>query len=444
MTRNNGLAAPKISYVDIYGKALTDAFPTKFLDDTAHKVGLVKRERKIKPVVLFWAFVFTVGVHIERSLSMLKRNYLRMHKTKLSDSSWYERFSPELAEYFHQCAIHGIEHLAETAHRAVSERLKTFLDVIIADSTVIRLNEKLAKYWPTTRTRKAAAGVKVSVIVSAFANSLKSVSIFGERTNELKTLRIGPWIKGRILLFDLGYYAHQLFARIKDNDGYFVSRVKEIADPLIISSLRSCRGNSIDLAGKHIRDVLPRLRREVLDLIVEIELKRRAYNGKRKGDTERFRLVAIYNKDERRYHLYITNICAAVLSAEEIAKLYSARWEIELVFKELKSKYAFDVIKTTKKFIVEALIWSTIVVLLVSRIIYLEVRRMGEEQGKSAVRFTQMRWSSLFARGTELYLTTVMMYLGIDYTLDDYHQVQMSEALDPHVNRKRFRDGLWA
>jgi hypothetical protein len=128
MTQSNLQASPKIPFVDIFGKALTDAFPTKFLDDTAREVGLVKRERKIKPVVLFWAFVFTVGVHIERSLSMLKRNYLRMHKTSLSDSSWYERFSPELAEYFHQCVIHGIEHLAQTAHRAVSERLKSFLD----------------------------------------------------------------------------------------------------------------------------------------------------------------------------------------------------------------------------------------------------------------------------------------------------------------------------
>jgi len=433
-----------IPYVDIFGKTLTEAFPTQFLDQTAKDTRLVKRERKIKPALLFWAFVFTIGVRIERSLSMLKRNYEIMSRTTLSDSSWYERFSPELAEFFHRCAIRGIEHLAQGSHRAVSERLKAFLDVIIADSTVIRLNEKLAKYWPTTRTRKAAAGIKVGVIVSAFANSLKSVSIFGERTSELKTLRIGPWIRDRILIFDLGYYAHQLFARIKDNKGYFISRVKNIADPLIISSLRSCRGNSIDLVGKHIREVLPRLQRQVLDLIVEVKLKRRSYNGKMSGDTERFRLVAIYNIEDRKYHLYITNICAAVLTAEEIAKLYGARWEIELVFKELKSKYAFDAIKTTKKFIVEALVWSTIVVLLVSRLIYNEVRIIGETQGKSIVRFTQMRWSTIFAEGSDKYLMAVMQYLGMEFTIGDLIAVQTSEALDPHVNRKRFRDGLWA
>jgi len=37
-----------------------------------------------------------------------------------------------------------------------------------------------------------------------------------------------------------------------------------------------------------------------------------------------------------------------------------------------------------------------------------------------------------------------MQYLGIDFTIGDLIAIQTSEALDPHVNRKRFREGLWA
>jgi putative transposase len=37
------------------------------------------------------------------------------------------------------------------------------------------------------------------------------VSLYAETTNDLKTLRIGPWIKDRILLIDLGFYKYQVF-----------------------------------------------------------------------------------------------------------------------------------------------------------------------------------------------------------------------------------------
>ncbi len=47
-----------------------------------------------------------------------------------------------------------------------------------------------------------AAGIKVSCIVSAVADGVKSVKIFPERTSEIKTLRIGFWVKDRILLID--------------------------------------------------------------------------------------------------------------------------------------------------------------------------------------------------------------------------------------------------
>jgi len=64
---------------------------------------------------------------------------------------------------------------------------------------------------------------------------------------------------------------------------------------------------------------------------------------------EEFRLIAIYNQDDEKYHAYITNISDELLTAKDIADLYRGRWEIELVFKELKSKYQLDIVETTNE-----------------------------------------------------------------------------------------------
>jgi len=177
---------------------------------------------------------------------------------------------------------------------------------------------------------------------------------------------------------------------------------------------------------------------------VDIPFKRRKYKGKSRMDVKRFRVVAVYITKRWKYHTYITDIDCNTLTAEEIAKLYGARWEIELIFKELKSRYAFDMIKTSKPHIVKALIWSAILTLIASRIVYHLIRKIGESQGKPVVRFTQMRWSTVFSEGAYFYLSLVMKYLKMDITGKELLQVHIDQALDPHVNRDRFREGLWS
>ncbi|MCD4844218.1 MAG: transposase [Methanosarcinales archaeon] len=92
--------------------------------------------------------------------------------------------------------------------------------------------------------------------------------------------------------------------------------------------------------------------------------------------------------DTKKYHVYLTSISSDVLGAEDIAKLYGARWDIELIFKELKSRYALDVVNTTNPDIVEAYIWIAMLTLLVSRRIYNIVRSLNPEKLK--VRYTQL------------------------------------------------------
>ena len=149
----------------------------------------------------------------------------------------------------------------------------------------------------------------------------------------MKTLKIGPWVKDIILLIDLGFYKYQLFSRIVENGGSFVSRLKSNANPLIVGTnqVRNTRG--VDLNGKHLKDIKLEKSDDIFDVNVEVSFDRRSYRGESKKDNKIFRLVAIYNTEAEEHHFYLTNISSDILNASEVAAVYSGRWEVELIFK---------------------------------------------------------------------------------------------------------------
>jgi len=58
---------------------------------------------------MLWSLVFSVGPAMQRTLSDMKRDYELGSKTRLSDGSWFPRFSPELVSFLKACVIRAIE-----------------------------------------------------------------------------------------------------------------------------------------------------------------------------------------------------------------------------------------------------------------------------------------------------------------------------------------------
>jgi len=425
---------------------LEEIFPDEWVDQTAVETGFIKRERKIDSVAFLWVMILSYGVRLQQTLVGLKRNYERCTGLTLSDGSWHDRFTPELVSFLKCCVSRAIEHSSQRVTRILSERLTQFEDVLIQDSTIVRLHECFANVWPAARTKKVAAGVKVSTLISAVSNGPKRVEIHGERTSEVKTLKIGPWVKNRILLLDLGFYKHQGLARIVENGGSFVTRLKSNVNPHIVSSNIVHRGRSIDISGKKLRDIEPRLNRECLDAMVEICFKRRKYKGKSRYDTMEVRLVGVWDNENEEYHFYLTNIGSDVLSAKEVSALYRCRWEVELVFKELKSRYALDQVKTSSKYAVLALIWLSILTLLVSRQLYHVIRKKAPP-GVKLARYTQLRWANAFMENAPFLLMSILNRIYDDWdpvsNMELVMAVYGSQALDPHVERNRPREDWW-
>lgn len=418
-------------------RVLTKVFPAKWLRAKARETGAVKRVRGIDMVAFFWTMVLGFGVNSQRAIASLHRKY-EEDAGEVAYSSFYDRFTPDLVRFLRECALHGLEQLAKTAPRPLKESLHRFKDIVIQDSTVVRLHEALAKKWPATRSRKVAAGVKVSIVISVIMNNVKTVRLFGERVSEAKTLRIGPWVRDRILLLDLGFFKYQAFDRIQRNGGYFISRLKDNADPLVTRLVRTVRGRSVPVEGERLRSVLPRLKREVLDAMIEVNFRHRSYAGKTSGDIGVFRVVAVLNHESGKHHVYVTNIPPDVLAAEDIAALYGARWEVELVFKELKSSYALDELGLTNANAVQAMIWTAILTLTVSRALHRAIATYaGEEE---YTRFTSRRWSRIFREQAPGILADVLRYEHVPYDARTRFAFMSLVGKDPNRNRERLLD----
>ncbi len=106
-------------------------FSPEFLRKTAIETGLIKRERKIDAVVMFWVLTLSFGVRLQRTLASLKRSYEKESNQDLSDSSWYYRFTPELVAFLKACVLHGVEYLAqEQCHNLGHYSMSCFKKII--------------------------------------------------------------------------------------------------------------------------------------------------------------------------------------------------------------------------------------------------------------------------------------------------------------------------
>jgi len=425
---------------------LNKMFSPEWLRHTASKVGFIQRERKIDPVIFFWVVVLGFGVGVQRTLASLRRAYETASAETLAPSSFHDRFNKGLVDFLKECLKHGITDLVNHTSLTLSDKLKGFKDLIVADGTIIRLHDKLAEQFPGARGK---AELKIYTTTGITGNT-KSIAIYSGKTADIKTMRIDSRVKDNILLFDLGYFKYELFSKIASKGGYFVSRLKQTSNPTIVSVLRTYRGNAVDIVGKKLKDILPQLKRKVIDIEVEVSFKGKASKAKKTANsggfqvyrprggspkvTETFRLVGIFDEKTKKYHLYITNITPEQLPAEDVALLYRARWSVELMFKELKRLYKLDVISSGAPDVVESLVLVAMLTLVVSHRLLNHMRVLAPEQSN---RFTPLRWAESFYSIAPVIMGRVLKDVGIDddpLLLIIYF---MNESIDPNVNRER-------
>jgi len=88
---------------------------------------------------------------------------------------------------------------------------------------------RLLTEFPATHDDQS--GAKLHPVHNATTQTLEQFQLTDECTHESSQLRTGSWLRGRLLLFDLGFYSFRRFALIEENGGFFLTRLKSNANP---------------------------------------------------------------------------------------------------------------------------------------------------------------------------------------------------------------------
>lgn len=156
---------------------------------------------------------------------------------------------------------------------------------------------------------------------------------------------------------------------------------------------------------------------------MEIEFKRRAYAEKQSTGTMEFRVVGVLVADTDDYHLYVTNL-PDEFTPRQVPALYGLWWEVELLFREVKSLYGLEKFQTSDPAIVELLVVAALLTLMVSRALL----SMFQEGFPETV-FPRERWAKTFRSVAHLILEDLTQSLG--YLLPNLAELLFRDARQP-------------
>jgi hypothetical protein len=235
-------------------------------------------------------------------------------------------------------------------------RIKTVINkqVKIFDSTTISLfKDILEGVGRNPKTGKKKGGIKVHTVVNADEIVPEMVWFSEAKKHDHNFLEKLKCDDNTIYVFDKGYNDYKAFEHFTNHKTGFVTRIKDNASYLKIEEL----------------DIEERIHNGVLkDELIEFEVKK----GKEISKL-RLRKVVFYDRANKREFEFLTNLFE--MRADLIAALYKIRWQIELLFKQLKQNFPLKYFLGDNENAIKIQIYCVLIVNLLLAVIKKRLKR---------------------------------------------------------------------
>jgi Transposase DDE domain len=367
---SDGLTPSGDYQIAIRGKPMLDMLdPTRFevqlkealgrqrLRELGDDSGFVIREREITADRFVASLLKSLGSRKVESIADLVRDFNYDHGTSIHYKPYYNRIDTPCFPRLMRLLFHDL--LAELATKALQpqadSKLRRFADVIIHDGSSFALHDELAETFAGRFTTISPSAVELHATMSLFGDNMIDVTITGDAECERHHMPMPEELRAALFLADRGYDATDFMLDVTRKGGSFIIRIRKCHDPVVTKIYRQGKRYR-KLEGRALSTVLRYAQKgKMLDMDVTW------------SEEKSFRLVVRWNREKREWVRLMTNLNRSDFTPPDVFNTYRLRWQIELLFKELKSYANLHAFSTIKPNIAEGLIWASLCVAILKR-----------------------------------------------------------------------------
>lgn len=348
--------------------ALKQLLEEEKLTALGRAVMFIRRLRQIRASAFVWSVVLSRFGNGQPAFEQARQWYARLAAgATLWPRPFQVRFKTAAAvRLFEEAFASATQQWRGGARRARHPLSRYFPDIAVVDSTVVQVSDELRQVYKGTRQAKAL--LKTLLTISLFGLVPLHAKVVAGNVHDMKLFpELGLFRQGTLLLFDKGFVAYGRLQAIMDASLHFVCRMREKGNATIVGIRRAPKyvRNALKRSpdGVRLRDVLGMEKRigKAWDLDVVV-----ASRGK-KVQT-RCRLVIVPGPTQAQ-RPYLTNLPPTQWQPKALVEAYRLRWQIELVFKELKQDLNLRALNTKDRHAVQVFTWASLIALALSRVV---------------------------------------------------------------------------
>lgn len=248
------------------------------------------------------------------------------------------------------------ELLRKYGHHISDSRIKDVINkqIEIFDSTTISLFKDILKcVGRKPKNGKRKGGIKVHTVINVDETVPKLVWFTHSASNDHVLLSKLKMDANTIYVFDKGYNDYKAFLKFSNNNTGFVTRIKDNAvyETIIQKEIE-----------EHIHSGV------LEDEIIELTVKDGESVSKLK-----LRKIRFYDRELKREFEFITNLFE--MRADLVAAIYKLRWQIELLFKQLKQNFPLKYFLGDNENAIKIQIYCALIANLLMTVIQKQLKR---------------------------------------------------------------------
>ena len=317
------------------------------MDGWGKATGFVQRTRKLSPYDFL--VLMTVGQAGMKHPSLA--GMVDAIAVPMTREAMHARFTPKAEAYLETCLQYALRERIDGASALQAASLEPFRRVLIFDSSSWDVNPQLSAILPGSGGGASAANCKLQACYEYKQGELGLFRIEpGTRPDNAYTNQLPLFLQaGDLALFDQGYFKLETLSQIEKKGAFFLTRFyvgtalrdahtsTSIGLEDLLSHLPDNAYQFQVILGGHCGKEEIGCRLICLRVSQQVANERRRKmlkTAKRKGRTPSQSRLALCD-----WTLLVTNSPEACLPLEKAWPLYTLRWQIELLFKQLKSVF---------------------------------------------------------------------------------------------------------